>query len=126
MSTGRQAGKGRDSDGGVTAGRRIVLRRPGARIQLVVEGIVIRAREVHQNLEGYGRRGGQSEIDHHLAGRGIGGRTEILRPIVRPLDRLTARSGRIVHHHKRGEQALAREAFQLDHQRSAAARRGAR
>jgi hypothetical protein len=117
MRTRRQIAEGRRRDRAVTAGRLIVLCRPGARIQLVMEGVVIRAGEVRQHLEAYVCRLRQGEVDDHLIGRGIRRRAEVLvRAVVRPFDGLTARGRRIVHHHKRGKRALAREAFQLYHQ----------
>ena len=122
MRTRRKIAEGRRCNRGITRGRHIVLCSPGARIQLVMEGVVIRARKVCQHLELHIRRGRQVEIDLHLTGRGIGRRGKILGSIVRPLDRLTARSRRIVHHHKRGKQTLAREAFQFHDQAGAAAR----
>jgi hypothetical protein len=91
MRTRRQIAEGRRCDRAVTAGRLVILCRPGARIQLVMEGIVIRAGEVRQHLERHVRRLRQGEIDDHLTGRGIRRRAEVLvRAIVRPLNSLAA------------------------------------
>ena len=82
-----------------------------------MEGIVIRARKIRQHLEAHVRRRRQREVDRNLAGGRIRGRAQALvAAVVRPLDGLAARGRRIAHHHKRGEQALAREAFQFNHQ----------
>jgi hypothetical protein len=82
-----------------------------------MEGVVIAARQIRQQLEAHVRRRGQGEIDLHLTGRGIRRRAKVLvRTVIRPLNGLTTRGRRIAHHRKRGKQALAREAFQFDHQ----------
>jgi hypothetical protein len=113
----RQIAEGRRGQGRIAAGRRIVVRGPGTRIQPIMEGIVITAREIRQQLEAYVRRLRQAEVDLHLAGRGIRRRAEILiGAVVRPLDGLTTRSRGIAHHNEGRKQALAREAFQFDYQ----------
>jgi hypothetical protein len=117
----RQIAESRRRQGRIAAGRRIVVHRPGACIHPVMEGVIIPARQIRQNLEAHVRRRRQGEIDLHLAGRGIRGCTKVLvRAVIRPLDRLTTRGRRIVHHRKRGKQALAREAFQFYNQAAAA------
>ena len=68
MSTRRHIGECRRRDGPIAAGRQIVLGNPCARIQLVVEGVVILARQVRQHLEGHVRRLRQGELDLDLAG----------------------------------------------------------
>jgi hypothetical protein len=100
MCTRRQIAEGRRSDGPITAGLQIVLRSPCARIQLVMEGIVIRARQIRQHLEAHVRRRRQRKVDRNLAGRGIRGRGQTLvAAVIRPLDRLAARGRCIAHHH---------------------------
>jgi hypothetical protein len=100
MRARRQIAEGRRRNRAITAGLHIVLRSPGARIQLVMEGIVIRTREVRQHLEAHVRRCRQREVDRNLTGGRIGGRAQTLvAAVVRPLDRLTARGCRIAHHH---------------------------
>ena len=68
MSTRRQIAEGRRGDGAITRGGHIVLRRPGARIQLVMEGVVILTSEVRQHLERNVRSRRQREGNRHLAG----------------------------------------------------------
>jgi hypothetical protein len=100
MSTGRQIAERRRCNRGISAGRHIVLCRPCARIQLVMEGIVILPRQVRQHLETHVRRRRQGEVDLHLAGGGIRRRGEVLGTVVGPLDGLAAGGRRIVHHYE--------------------------
>jgi hypothetical protein len=68
VSTRRQIAEGRRGDGSIARGGHIVLCRPGTRIQLVMEGVVIRSRQVRQHLERNVRRRRQREGNRHLAG----------------------------------------------------------
>ena len=68
MRASSQIAEGRRRNRAITAGLHVVLRRPGARIQLVMEGVVIRAREVRQHLERHVRGRRQAKVDRNLAG----------------------------------------------------------
>jgi hypothetical protein len=64
----RQIAEGRRRNGRIAAGGRIVMRGPGTRVHPVMEGIVIPARQICQDLELHIRRLRQAEVDLHLAG----------------------------------------------------------
>ena len=123
MSTRRQTVERRQAYGPITGGLHVVLRSPGARIQLVVEGIVIRAREVRQHLELHVGHLRQGEVDLHLTGGAVRGRAQhLIGAVIRPLNRLAARSRRIIYDGQRREAALAGEAFQFHRQDRSRAR----
>jgi hypothetical protein len=68
VRTRRQIAEGRRRERGIATGRLIVLRSPGTRIQLVMEGIVVLTRQVRQHLERHVRRLRQREADRDLTG----------------------------------------------------------
>ena len=108
MSPRTQAIKRRWRETRITGGHGVVLNRPGAGVQLVIEGIIRTVRQVNLDLEGHVRRRRQGEVDQHLAGRRIRRRRKVLvRTVVRPHDKLTARGARLALHRKRCKQALA-------------------
>ena len=99
MRARRQIAEGRRRDRAIAAGRQIVLRSPGARIQFVVEGIIVGARQIRQHLELHICRLREDEVDRHLAGGRIRGRGQnLVAAVIRPLNRRSARGRRIAHH----------------------------
>jgi hypothetical protein len=112
----------RRRDHSIAAGHHIVLRGPGAGVQLVIEGIVAGICQAGLNLELYicGLR--QREIDRYLTGGRVRGCSQaLIAAVIRPLDVLTARGRRIILCHKWRKRALACQAFQFNRQRTGAA-----
>ena len=68
MTAHRQIAEGRRRQDRIAAGRRIVVRRPGARVHPVMEGIVIPARQIRLYLKHHARRRSQRECDLDLTG----------------------------------------------------------
>jgi hypothetical protein len=88
-----------------------------------MKGIVVRAREVHPDLELHIRRLRQCERDLQLAAGCIRGRGEVLvAAVVRPFDGLAARGRRIADHRKGREAALADQGLKFHNQGTAALR----
>jgi hypothetical protein len=108
MRTCRKITEPRHRNAFPAVGLHVVLGRPCARIEFVIERIVIRTREIRPHYEIHIVRLLQHERNLHLACGSVRRRTEALvAAIVRPLDVLSVQRHLVVLHHEGREQTLA-------------------